>query len=155
LKGFFTGFLILMIFNVFIISSASSESKSKLISDEKAGGFHYMITAENRTFTWEIGDKKSESVIEENKGNERELESFRTAVQDIKTQQIELIIYFVYLVIIIIITRFAYKKVKENKNSIIVIGVLFANYAIYKSFVAFIYLQDAIDEAKFYYAVLT
>jgi hypothetical protein len=114
-----------------------------------------MITAENRTFTWEIGYKKSESVIEENKGNERELESFRTAVQDIKTQQIELIIYFVYLVIIIIITRFAYKKVKENKNSIIGIGVLFANYAFYKSFVAFIYLQDAFDEAKCYYAVLT
>jgi hypothetical protein len=144
-----------MIFNAFIISNAFSESNSKIISEEKAGGFHYTITAENRTLTWEIGDKKSESVIEENKGNERELESFQTAVQDIKTQQIELIIYLVYLVFIIIITRFAYKKVRENKNSMIGIGVLFANYAIFKSFVAFIYLQDAFDEAKFYYAVLT
>ncbi len=144
-----------MIFNVFITSYASAESITKVISDEKAGGYHYSITAKNRTLTWEIGDKKSESVIEENKDNERELESFRTAVQEIKNQQIELIIYVIYLVIIIIFTQLTYKKVKENKKNIIGIGLLFANYAIYKSFVAFMYLQDAFDEAKFYYAVLT
>jgi hypothetical protein len=155
LKGFFLGFLMLIIFNIFITSFVYAESNTKIISEEKAGGFHYSITAKNHAFTWEVGDKKSESVIEENKDNERELESFRTAVQDIKNRQIELIIYVIYLVIIIIFTRLTYKKVKENKKSIIGIGLLFANYAIYKSFVAFIYLQDALDEAKFYYAVLT
>lgn len=155
MKRFFVCFLKLMVFNIFIISFVSADSNSKVISEEQAGVFHYTITAENRNLTWKIGDKKSHSVIEENKDNVRNLESFRTAVDDIDSQRIELIIYVAYLIIIIVAVGIVYKKNNVNKKSILAIGILFANYAIYKSFVAVIYLEDALDDAKLYYAVLT
>jgi hypothetical protein len=125
------GFFIVIFLMVFIISTASVDSKSMVISEEKAGGFQYKFTVENHKFTWEIGNNNSQSVIEENKDNEKKLKRFKKADNDAKQQQFVLIIYSVYLLIILIIMLIAFKKIKQKEKYFRHYFIIFF-YATYK-----------------------
>ncbi|MDM5315270.1 hypothetical protein QUF49_04635 [Fictibacillus sp. b24] len=149
MRAWFAIIVIMMMFDT------SVHASSKVISEGKAWGFHYRITAENKVFTWKIGDGKKESVIEENEENRNELERFRSAVNESDLQTFSFFLYAVYLLIIGIVALIVYKKVKDNRQTMFTILVLFAMYASYKCFIAFVYLQEALDDAKVYFIVLT
>lgn len=88
----------------------------QIVAEKKAGDFHYNIKADGETLTWSIGDGKKQSELKEDKNNQRELDQFREAVNEMSVQKFSLIIYILYLLFIGMIGYILYKKVAKKKE---------------------------------------
>ncbi|MQR95690.1 hypothetical protein [Fictibacillus phosphorivorans] len=130
-------------------------ASSQIVAEKKAGGFHYRIIADGEILTWSIGDGKKQSELQEGKKNQRELDQFREAVNEMSVQKFSLIIYILYLTFIGIMGYILYKKVAKKREELMAIVTLFAMYAIYKSYMAYEFFVEAQWDAKYYLAVLT
>ncbi|MBH0160217.1 hypothetical protein [Fictibacillus sp. 26RED30] len=109
----------------------------QIVAEKKAGDFHYNIKADGETLTWSIGDGKKQSELKEDKNNQRELDQFREAVNEISVQKFSLIIYILYLLFIGMIGYILYKKVAKKKRELMGIVALFGIYAVYKCYMAY------------------
>lgn len=130
-------------------------ASSQTVAEKKAGSFHYSIIADGEFLTWSIGDGKKQSEIQEGKKNQRELDRFREAVNEMSVQKFSLIIYILYLILIGIIGYILYKKCAKKREELMAIVALFAIYAIYKCYRAYEFFVAAQWDAKYYFAVLT
>jgi hypothetical protein len=126
-----------------------------VIGVEKAGGYQYTVIKEQNTFTWKIGDRDNISTVVENKDNNEELESFRIAVEEINMERYKIIISTSYFIIVVVTTLFIYKKNKQIPKGSGAIISIFAGIALYYTIVNSINLNTAMQDAKFYYLMLT
>jgi hypothetical protein len=126
-----------------------------IIGEEKAGGYQYTVIKEQNTFTWKIGDRDNISTVVENKDNNEELESFRIAVEEINMERYKIIISTSYFIIVVVTTLFIYKKNKQIPKGSGAIISIFAGIALYYTIVNSINLNTAMQDAKFYYLMLT
>ncbi|MBH0168500.1 MAG: hypothetical protein ACQET8_11290 [Bacillota bacterium] len=148
---------ILFVMTVFLFNLSQTYvfASSQTVAEKKAGGFHYSIIADGEILTWSIGDGKKQSEIQEGKKNQRGLDQFREAVNEMSVQKFSLIIYILYLIFIGIIGYTLYKRVAKKREELMAIVALFAMYAIYKCYRAYELFVEAQWDAKYYLAVLT
>ncbi|KZE67809.1 hypothetical protein AWM68_18760 [Fictibacillus phosphorivorans] len=144
-----------MITFIILVGGTSVHASPEVLSEGKAWGYHYTVMGESKIFTWKIGNGKKQYHIEENEENRHELDRFRSAVNESDLQSITLFLFAFYLLIIGFVAWINYKKGKNNKRHITPILWLFAMFAGYKCFMAFIHLREALDSAKVYFLVLT
>ncbi len=143
-----------MIVFLFNLSQTCVFASSKVVAENKAGGFYYNIKADGGTLTWSIGDGKKQSELQEDKKNQRELDQFRNAVNEMNVQKISLMIYSLYFLIIGIVGFILYKKVWKKRKELLTIVAMFAVYAVYKCYMAYEFFVEARWDAKHYLAVL-
>jgi hypothetical protein len=153
--------MLLLLFCFTLLLSACSQSEedtqrySGIISDGTAMGYEYTITREQNTFSWKVGYKGDITSIVESIDNEADLESFMIAVSDSKVLLVKLLISLTYFLIVAGTTLIFYKKNRKIlKESGAIIAVL-AGIAIYIALEASIDLSRTLQDAKFYYLILT
>ncbi|MCM3094352.1 MULTISPECIES: geobacillin-26 family protein [unclassified Cytobacillus] len=144
--------LILLFIVVVPIVFASSPF---VIGEEKAGGYQYTVIKEQNSFTWKIGHQGNISTIVENMDNKEDLEHFRTAVEDVNMDIFEIILSASYFLIVVITTLIFYKKTKQIPKSSGAIIAILAGIAVYYTIENSINLNTALQDAKFYYSMLT
>ena len=148
------------LFSLFIIISTVLIpivfAQSPLVIDEgKARGYHYTVIKEQNEFTWEVGYHDEITIITENENNNEVLQHFRKAVNEINTKIFQIIVSISYILLVVTITIFFYKRNKQlNKGSGAII-VIFAGVGLIYAIVNFIYLNTAFQNAEFYYTILT
>ncbi len=150
-------FGLLCLFTIFfIVLIPIVSAKSPLVIDEgKARGYHYTVIKEQNEFTWEVGYHNEIAIITENKDNNEVLQHFRKAVNDINTKIFQIIVSISYILLVVTITIFFYKRNKQlNKGSGAII-IVFAGIGIIYAIVNFIYLNTAFQDAEYYYSILT
>ncbi|MBH0174482.1 hypothetical protein IHV09_12990 [Fictibacillus sp. 23RED33] len=147
--------LFVMILFLLNLSQTCVFASPQIVAEKKAGDFHYNIKADGETLTWSIGDGKKQSELKEDKNNQRELDQFREAVNEMSVQKFSLIIYILYLIFIGMIGYIFYKKVAERKRELMGIVALFGIYAVYKCYMAYEFFVQAQWDAKYYFAALT
>lgn len=147
----FSMFIILFIVVVPIVFANSPF----VIGEEKAGGYQYTVIKEQNTFTWEIGYQDNISTVVENQDNSEGLERFRIAVEDINMGIIKIIISASYFLIVVITTLIFYKKNKQIPKGNGAIITILAGIALYYTIINSFNLNTAIQDAKFYYLLLT
>ncbi len=149
-----------MLFSFTLILSACSQEEdtqeySESIGDEQSLGYEYTVLKEQNKFSWKVGYKGDISIIEESAANQDDLVNFMNAVNDSKLVFAKLIISVSYLLIIIITTLILYKKNRKMlKDSGVVITML-SGIAIYIAFKASFDLISLLQDAKYYYLILT
>lgn len=145
-----------MLFILFIVVAPIVIASSPfVIGEEKAGGYQYTVIKDQNSFTWKIGHQGNIFTIVENKDNNEDLEHFRTAVEEIYMEMFGVIISASYFLIVVITTLFFYKKTKQiPKGSGAIIAIL-AGIAVYYTIENSINLNTALQDAKFYYSMLT
>ncbi|WP_186673185.1 hypothetical protein [Sporosarcina sp. BP05] len=152
--------ILLMLFSFTLILSACSQEEdtqeySESIGDEQSLGYEYTVLKEQNKFSWKVGYKGDISIIEESAANQDDLVNFMNAVNDSKLVFAKLIISVSYLLIIIITTLILYKKNRKMlKDSGVVITML-SGIAIYIAFKASFDLISLLQDAKYYYLILT
>lgn len=147
----FSMFVILFIVVVPIVFANSPF----VIGEEKAGGYQYTVIKEQNTFTWKIGHQDKISTVVENQDNSKELERFRIAVGDINMGIFKIIISASYFLIVVITTLIFYKKNKQIPKGNGAIIAILAGIALYYTIINSINLNTAIQDARFYYLLLT
>ena len=150
-----------MLFCFTLILSACSQGEedtreySGIIGEGKTLGYEYTVTKEQNKFSWKVGYKGDISIIEESAANEDDLENYMNAVNDSKLVLAKLIISVSYLLIVIITTLIVYKKNRKMlKDSGVIITIL-TGIAIYIAFKASFDLTSLLQDAKYYYLILT
>ncbi|MFE7060847.1 hypothetical protein ACFVAD_01680 [Sutcliffiella sp. NPDC057660] len=151
--------LTIFCFTLFLTACSQSEEDkeeySGIISDGEAMGYQYSIAKEQNTFTWQVGYKGDISSIIESIDNEDDLENFMSAVSDCKVLSAKFIISASYLLIIVITAFILYRKnrkiLKEGSAIITILAVI----AIYTAFWSSVELSRSIQDAKYYYLILT
>ncbi len=152
-KKIFGLFAMLVIFTV-VIPIASAESPF-VIDEGKARGYHYTVIKEQNEFTWEVGYHDEITIITESKDNNEVLQHFRKAVNDINTKILQIIVSISYIFLVVAITIFFYKRNKQLNKGSGAIFIVFAGIGIIYAIVIFIYLNNAFQDAGFYYSILT
>lgn len=150
-----------MLFCFTLILSACSQGEedtreySGIIGEGKTLGYEYTVTKEQNKFSWKVGHKGDRSIIEESAANDDDLENYMNAVNDSKLVLAKLIISVSYLLIVIITTLIVYKKNRKMlKDSGVIITIL-TGIAIYIAFKASFDLTSLLQDAKYYYLILT
>ncbi|MEH6937139.1 hypothetical protein V7056_04650, partial [Bacillus sp. JJ664] len=87
-------------------------SSTVILREEKAGGYQYQITQEQKEFKWKIGHKENMFYIIESKENADYLDRFRRTVNDLSLQKLEFILSISYLAFVIIIIFIVKRKKK-------------------------------------------
>ncbi|WP_139192807.1 geobacillin-26 family protein [Anaerobacillus arseniciselenatis] len=152
-KKIFGLFCLFIIFFIVLIPIVSASS---LVIDEgKARGYHYTVIKEQNEFKWEVGYHNEITIITENENNNNEvLQHFRKAVNEINTKIFQIIVSISYILLVVTITIFFYKRNKElNKGSGAII-VIFAGIGLIYAIVNFIYLNTAFRDAEYYYSII-
>lgn len=153
--------IVLTIFCFTLLLTACSQSEedteeySGIISDGRAMGYHYSIAKEQDSITWKVGYKEETSSIKESIDNEDNLENFMSAVTDSKVVLAKLIISASYLLIIVIIAFILYRKNRKILKESSAIIIILAMIAIYTVFGSSVELSRSIQDAKYYYLILT
>ncbi|RSD28394.1 hypothetical protein [Mesobacillus subterraneus] len=136
-------------------SVEDTENYSGVIGEAKALGYEYRVTKEREQFNWMIGYKGKVTMIEETSGNKEGLERFMLNVNRSQTALGTLLISLFYLVIVVITTLIILKKNRKMlKNSAPVITLL-AGIAIYVAIEASTDLMGALQEAKYFYTLIS
>ncbi|MFJ7727840.1 hypothetical protein ACIQXV_16960 [Neobacillus sp. NPDC097160] len=144
-----------------LILSACSQSEedtqeySGIIGDGKTLGYEYTVTKEQNKFSWKVGYKGDISIIEERAANEDDLVNYMNAVNDSKLVLVKLILSVSYFLIVIITTLILYKKNRKMLKDGGVIITILAGIAIYIAFKAPFDLSSSLQDAKYYYLILT
>lgn len=150
-----------MLFCFTLILSACSQSEedtqeySGIIGDGKTLGYEYTVTKEQNKFSWKVGYKEDISNIEERAANEDDLVNYMNAVNDSKLVLVKLILSVSYFLIVIITTLILYKKNRKMLKDGGVIITILAGIAIYIAFKASFDLSSSLQDAKYYYLILT
>lgn len=153
--------ILLMLFCFTLIVSACSSDEedtleySGIISDGKTLGYEYTISKEQDKFSWKIGYKGDISIIEESTANQDDLVNYMYAVNDSILALGKLIISVSYLLIVIITTLILYNKNRKMLNDGGAIISVLAGIAIYIAFKASLDLSSSLQDAKYYYLILT
>jgi hypothetical protein len=126
-----------------------------MIGDGKSLGYAYTVTKKQNKFSWKVGYKGDITIIEENAANEDNLVNYMYAVNDSKLVFVKLILSVSYFLIVIISTLILYKKKRKLIKESGVILSIFAGIAIYIAFNATIDLSRTLQDAKYYYLILT
>ncbi|QHE60311.1 geobacillin-26 family protein [Rossellomorea vietnamensis] len=127
---------------------------SEMIQEGSAGGFHYQMSMEGRTLTWEIGHEKRKKTFQENRENEEALESFREAVNEAAGHRFTMFISAVYVVIVCITTIIFYKKTKHVPRSAGIIIACLGGIGLYFALTNYIDMKAALQDAGYYYVSL-
>ncbi|WP_318616233.1 hypothetical protein [Sporosarcina sp. YIM B06819] len=153
--------ILLMLFSFTLILSACSQSEedtqeySGIIGDGKTLGYEYTVTKEQNKFSWEVGYKGDISIIEQRAANEDDLVNYMNAVNDSKLVLVKLILSVSYFLLVIITTLILYKKNRKMlKDGGVTITIL-AGIALYIAFKASFDLSSSLQDAKYYYLILT
>ena len=153
--------ILLMLFCFILILSAcfqgeeDTQEYSGIIGDGKTLGYEYTVTKKQNKFSWKVGYKGDISIIEESAANEDDLVNYMNAVNDSKLVLAYLILSVSYLLLIIITTLIFYKKNRKILKDGGVIITVFAGIAIYIAFKASFDLSGFLQDAKYYYLILT
>ena len=126
-----------------------------VIGEGEAVGYQYTVIKGEDGLIWKIGYRDDLMTIDENEGNQDHLDRFRTAVNDLDSQQFGLILSISYLIIVGITTMVLYKK---NNHIPWVSGMVIACLAlgaVYYAFTSFIGMQAALEDVRYYYVSLT
>lgn len=150
-----------MLFSFTLLLAACTQDEeetgnySGIISDGHAMGYQYTVTKEQSTFSWEIGYKGNTSIIEESTNNEQDLENFMFAVSDSQSELVELIITVAYTLIVVLITLFVYFKNRNILKGGRLIIALLVGFAIYNAVATSFDLSHSLQDARYYYLLLT
>ena len=153
--------ILLMLFCFTLVLSACSQSKedtrdySGIIGDGKTLGYEYTVTKEQNNFSWNVGYKGDISIVEEDTTNSDDLVNYMNAVNDSKMVLVKLIVSVSYLFIVIIITLILYKKNRKTLKDVGLIITILAGIAIYIAFKASFDLSSSLQNAKYYYLIIT
>ena len=118
-------------------------------------GYEYTVLKEQNKFSWKVGYKGDISIIEESDANEDDLVNYMNAVNDSKLVLVKLILSVSYLLIVIITTLILYKKNRKMLKGGGVIITMLSGIAIYIAFKASFDLISLLQDAKYYYLILT
>ncbi|MFA9557615.1 geobacillin-26 family protein [Evansella sp. AB-rgal1] len=146
----FSLFIFLLIVAVPIVTTG----ETLVIDEGKAWGYHYSVTKDQDTFTWEIGHQDVQTNIIENKDNSEDLLHFRTAINDIQTNTFSLIISSSYLFLVLMLPLFLLKI--NKKTDMISVGIItvFALGGLFFIVTNSFALNSSIQDANFYYSIL-
>ena len=150
-----------MLFSFTIILSACSQTEedtqeySGIIGDGQSLGYEYTILKEQNKFSWKVGYKRDILNIEESVANQDDLVNYMNAVNDSKVVLVKLILSISYFLIVIVTILILYKKNRKMlKDGGFIITIL-ASVAIYIAFKATFELSSSLQDAKYYYLILT
>ncbi|MEH7347514.1 hypothetical protein [Gottfriedia acidiceleris] len=144
-------FFIVSLVTINFIANKSSEMNF----EKKAGGYQYSVNLEQKPYKWKVGHNDSILSIRENKENAKDLEKFRSEVDNIDLQKIKLTLSILYF-FITLFTLIILKKKKVNvPKAYLIFIILLCGFALYKSFVTYVDLNTSINSAKFYYLLIT
>ncbi|MFD2627399.1 hypothetical protein [Oceanobacillus kapialis] len=127
---------------------------SGIVNDGKAIGYQYTLTLDKGNFSWEIGYKGNTSIYKESAENEKDLENFKHAVDDSQSALTTLMITGTFLLIVVLLTFFIYKKNKNMLKGAHAIIVVVVGFAIYHSLTASVELSRSLQDAEYYYLLL-
>lgn len=151
--------LTIFCFTLFLTACSQSEEDkeeySGIISDGRAMGYHYSIAKEQDSITWKVGYKEESYSIIESIDNEDNLENFMSAVSDSKVVLAKLIISASYFLIIVVTAFILYRKNRKILIDGSAIITILAVIAIYTAFWSSVELSRSIQDAKYYYLILT
>ncbi|KUP07169.1 hypothetical protein Q75_06485 [Bacillus coahuilensis p1.1.43] len=154
MKKIFLALFFMLIIHFIVVVPIVFASSPFVIGEQKARDYQYTVLKENNSFTWIIGHQDNIVTIVENKDNEEELEHFRTAVEEINTKFLGIIISASYLLIVVFTTVTFYKKTKHIPIGTGAIIALLAGIAIYYTIENSINLNTALQDANFYFSIL-
>jgi hypothetical protein len=149
LKKFLLIMLLIMLLPIHIYAASPM-----VIGEGSAGGFHYNVIKDGRTFLWEIGHEKHKKTIQEDSENEKSLESFRVSVNQAESHRFTLILSAGYVVIVGVTTLIFYKKRRHIPLSAGIIITCLAGGALYYAVTSFTGMQAALWDAGYYYGGL-
>jgi len=151
----------MMLFGFTLILTACSRGEvdvqeySGIIGDGKALGYEYTITKEQNKFSWKVGYKGHLTFIEESAASKENLVNYMHAVNDSKLVLLKLVLSVSYFLVIMITTLILYRKNRKILKSGSAIIAILAGFAIYAAIKASIDLSNSLQEAKYYYLLLT
>ncbi|WP_039042327.1 hypothetical protein [Sporosarcina sp. ZBG7A] len=155
-------YVLLMLFATILFLAACSKGEkdevqgySGVIGYGAAMGYQYVVVKEQDTFSWDIGYKGNNLLIEENADNVKNLENFMFSVNESKLELGTLIISFSYFVLVVITALILYKKKSEMlKGSGAIIMIVATTLALYFTLVSAVDLSSLLHEVKYYYIIL-
>jgi hypothetical protein len=148
------GLLIISAFLTACSGEEDTEEFSGILDKASAWGYEYKVTKNQEEITWEVGYKDHISVLEEIPANEENLELFRTAVSDIQSERVDLILSLCYFLIVVIIALFLFRKNRKLLKETGPFMAVFTAIAIYIAFGASADLINSLQDAKYYYSLI-
>ncbi|ANN35721.1 hypothetical protein A9498_30580 (plasmid) [Bacillus thuringiensis serovar coreanensis] len=97
-----------------LVPSSKTLADREIITKKEVRNYYYIVDKENNNYTWKIGYKSSNSIINENKENELTLEDFRNAINKLGQQNLELYVSIAYLIILLLILLISFIKKKND-----------------------------------------
>lgn len=153
--------ILLILFSFTLILSACSQAEedteeySGIIGDEQSLGYEYTVLKEQNKFSWKVGYNGDISIIEESTANQDDLVNYMNAVNDSKLELVTLTLSVSYLLIIFITTLILYKRNRKMLKDIVVVITILSGIAIYIAFKASFDLISLLQDAKYFYLILT
>ncbi|UTE78414.1 MULTISPECIES: geobacillin-26 family protein [unclassified Rossellomorea] len=144
----------ILLFLLLLFPLQINAETSEVIQEGSVGGFHYQMSMEGRTLTWEIGHEKRKKTFQENSENEESLESFRKAVNEASGHRFTMIISAVYVVIVCITTMIVYKKTKHVPRLASILIACMGGLGLFFALMNYMDMRAALQDAGYYYAVL-
>ena len=156
-------FSLILVCTVFLLAACTlgeedimdTNNYSGIISNESALGYEYTVTRENNINTWVVRHKENITIIEETDQNYKDLQRFMDAVNDSHDGLAILIVWSTYLLFVLAISYYLYKKGRTKEKYYSVIIVVAMAISIYLVVNAFIDLSTAYQTVKLYHFKLT
>ena len=121
----------------------------------EALGYEYTVTKEQHKFSWKVGYKGHLTIIEESAASEDSLVNYMHAVNNSKSVLLKLVLSVLYFLVIMITSLILYRKKRKLLKSGSVIIAILAGFAVYVAIKASIDLSSSLQEAKYYYLIIT
>jgi len=126
-------------------------SSTVILREEKAGGYQYQITQEQKEYKWKIGHKENVFFIVESKENADYLDRFRRTVNDLSLQKLEFILSISYLVLIIVSIILGKRKYKLIPSGPKLFLICLISITLLYSVNTYYDLYDSYTDANYYF----